>query len=291
MLYDNALLAHSYLEAWQVTQKPFYRQITEEILNYILRDMTHPKGGFYSAEDADSEGHEGLFYTWTYDEIKEVLGEEEGKYFIKFYNVTPQGNFDGRNILNTPQRLEEFAARHGVESQELSALLATQREILWKAREKRVHPMKDDKILSSWNGLMIFSLAEAGASFDRKDYLKAAVGAANFIRNHMWADGHLLRRWRDGEGLFRAGLDEYAFLIRGLISLFEADMGTEWLEWAMEMTEILQSQFKSEGGAFYQTDGHDHNIILRKNAIFRWGRTVRQCRSLREFIEAVSINV
>ncbi|HEV8052794.1 MAG TPA: thioredoxin domain-containing protein [Parachlamydiaceae bacterium] len=264
MLYDNALLSHSYLEAWQVTQKPFYRQITEEILDYILRDMTHPDGGFYSAEDADSEGHEGLFYTWTQDEIKEILGEEEGKHFINFYHVTPQGNFDERNILNTPQRLEEFAAKHGLEAQELSELFATQRQILWKVREQRIHPFKDDKILSSWNGLMIFSLAEAGASLDRSDYLKAAVDAANFIRKNMWENGHLLRRWRDNEGLFRAGLDEYAFLIRGLISLFEADQGTGWLEWAMEMTEILNSQFKSEGGAFYQTDGQDQNILLRK---------------------------
>lgn len=265
MLYDNALLAYSYLEAWQVTQKPFYRQVCEEILNYVLRDMTHPDGGFYSAEDADSEGHEGYFYTWTYDEIREILGADESGFFLEFYKITPEGNFEGRNILNTPQRLEEFALKRGVEAQELADLFARQREILWKVRERRVHPSKDDKILSSWNGLMIFSLAEAGAAFDNKIYLNAAVKAATFIRDHLWKDGHLLRRWRDNEGLYTAGLDEYAFLIRGLLSLFETDQGTEWLEWAIVMTDILNHQFKSEGGAYYQTDGQDQNILLRKS--------------------------
>lgn len=264
MLYDNALLAHSYLEAWLVTQTPYYQQICEEILNYVLRDMTHPEGGFYSAEDADSEGHEGLFYTWEEKEIKDVLGNEESKFFTEFYQITPKGNFEGRNILHTPQRLEEFASKKGIVAQELAVLLAMQKELLWKVREKRIHPFKDDKILSSWNGLMIFSLAEAGAAFYRPDYTKAALNAARFIRTNLWKDGSLLRRWRDGESLYNAGLDEYAFLIRGLISLFETDQGSEWLEWAMEMTEILQDQFKSEKGAFYQTDGHDQNLILRK---------------------------
>jgi uncharacterized protein len=263
MLYDNALLAHSYLEAWQVTQKPFYKQICEDILSYILRDMTHPEGGFYSAEDADSEGHEGYFYTWTYDEIKEVLGRDAAL-FIDFYHVTQEGNFDGRNILNTPDRLEEFALKRGLDPQEIAVTLAKQKHNLWKVREKRVHPFKDDKILSSWNGLMIFSLAEAGAAFDHSNYLKAAVKAAQFIKTHLWKETHLLRRWRENEGLYNAGLDEYANLIRACLSLFETGQGTAWLEWALNMTEILQERFKSEGGAFYQTDGRDQNILLRK---------------------------
>lgn len=264
MLYDNALLAFCYLETWQVTQKPFYQQISEEILNYILRDMTHSEGGFYSAEDADSEGREGLFYTWTIEEISEVLRAEPAKLFMEFYGVTPEGNFEGRNILNTPLRLEEFAQKKGMEAQDLATIFALQRQELWKARERRVHPFKDDKILSSWNGLMIFTLAEAGAAFGRDDYLKAAVDAARFIRTNLWKDGQLLRRWRDSEGLYSAGLDEYAFMIRGLLTLFETDQGIEWLEWAMAMAEILQNQFKSEGGAFYQADGRDQNILLRK---------------------------
>lgn len=264
MLYDNALLAYSYLEAWLVTQRPLYRTVCEEILNYVLRDMTHPDGGFYSAEDADSEGHEGYFYTWTYDNVCAVLGKEESALFCEFYQITPEGNFEGRNILHTPVRLEEFAVQKERDPQELDSLFSMQRQILWKVRERRVHPLKDDKILSSWNGLMIFAMAEAGVSFNEKQYLDAAVKAARFIKTNMWKEGHLLRRWREGEALYSAGLDEYAFLIKGLISLFEADQGTEWLEWAIFLTNILKDQFKVDEGAFYQTDGRDPSILLRK---------------------------
>lgn len=264
MLYDNALLAYTYLEAWLVTQRPYYRAVCEEVLNYVLRDMSHPEGGYYSAEDADSEGHEGFFYTWTKDEICNILGNDESKLIRSFYQVTAEGNFDGRNILHTPQRLEEFAAHAGIDLQELGDLFALQRQVLWKTRERREHPFKDDKILSSWNGLMIFSMAEAGAAFSNAQYSESAVRAARFIKKHLWRDGHLLRRWREGEGGYAAGLDEYAFLIRGLITLFEVGQGSEWLEWAIEMTDILEQEFKAEHGAFYQTDGRDQNIILRK---------------------------
>lgn len=264
MLYDNAILAFTYLEVWQATQRPFYRTVCEEILNYILRDMTHPEGGFYSAEDADSEGHEGYFYTWTEAEIQNILGKAESLLFCEFYGVTANGNFEGRNILHTSKRLEVFAEEKGMESQELGTLFAMQRQILWKTRKRRISPLKDDKILSSWNGLMIFSMAEAGAAFGNEMYLSAALKAATFIKDHLWVDGKLLRRWRDGEGSFRAGLDEYAYMIKGLLSLFETGCGTKWLELALQMTQILSEQYKGEGGAFYQTDGADHHIILRK---------------------------
>lgn len=264
MLYDNALLAYSYLEAWQVTKRPLYRDICEEILNYILRDMTHRDGGFYSAEDADSEGHEGYFYTWLYDEVKMILGEEESKLFCEYYNVTPKGNFEGRNILNIPLRMEEFVTKRGLNLEETLVLINRQKQILFKVRETRIHPFKDDKILSSWNGLMIFSMAKAGAAFGEKRYSEAALQAAQFIKNNMWQEGTLLRRWRDGEAKHKAGLEEYAFLIRGLLALYETGLGNQWLEWSMQLTKILQEQFKSEEGAFYQTDGMDQNVILRK---------------------------
>lgn len=264
MLYDNALLASCYLEAWKVTQKPLYRQVCVQILDYVLRDMTHPDGGFYSAEDADSEGKEGLFYTWKEEEIKEILGADAAQLFLEYYQVTPKGNFEGRSILNTPENLEEFSARRGLDPKEIENIFDLQKEVLWKVREKRVHPIKDDKILSSWNGLMICSMAEAGAALDNERFSQAAVDAAKFIRAKMWRDGHLLRRWRDGEASFRAGLDEYAFLIKGLLSLFETGHGTEWLSWAVEMTQILKAEFKAENGAYYQTDGKDENILLRK---------------------------
>ena len=263
MLYDNAILVQSYLEAWQVTQNPLYRQICEEILQYVLRDMTHLEGGFFSAEDADSEGHEGLFYTWTHKEVMDLLGEE-GEIFCEYYDITPAGNFEERNILNTPLTLEEFAMQKQRELLPLQELFAKQRQRLWQVREKRIHPLKDDKILSSWNGLMIYALAEAGSALNQTVYLTAANKAARFIQRFMWKDGLLLRRWRDGQAMFRASLDEYAFLIRGLLSLFEANGGTEWLEWAIEMTHILREHYKESGGAFYQTDGKDKNLILRR---------------------------
>lgn len=265
MLYDNAILAQSYLEAWQLTQKPLYKQVCEEILGYILRDMTHPDGGFYSAEDSDSEGHEGLFYTWSYEEVMQLLGEE-GKLFCQFYDITPQGNFEGRNILHALLSLEEFAAQHHLKENELYSKFEAQRRKLWQVREKRVHPLKDDKILSSWNGLAIYTLAEAGKAFQHEPYLQAAIKAARFIKSRLWhEEGLLLRRWRDGQAMFSGSLDEYAFMIRGILSLFEANAGTEWLEWAIEMAQKLKQSYKDgERGAFYQTDGSDKNLLLRR---------------------------
>ena len=263
MLYDNAILAQSYLEAWQLTKRPLYRQICEEILRYILRDMTHPEGGFYSAEDADSEGHEGLFYTWPYEEVVQILGPE-GRLFCEFYDITPQGNFEGRNILHTPVSFEEFAGKHQCEEEDLRRQFEAQRRNLWQIREKRVHPFKDDKILSSWNGLMIYTLAEAGKAFQHEPYLQASLKAARFIKKHLWQGQELLRRWRDGQPMYSGSLDEYAFMIRGILSLFEANAGSEWLEWAFEMVQILKERYKEEGGAFYQTDGSDKNLILRR---------------------------
>lgn len=265
MLYDNALLIESYLEAWQLTKKPLYRQITEDIIQYILSEMTHADGGFYSAEDADSEGHEGWFYTWSYEEIKKILGEKNSQLFCEYFAITPHGNFEERNILNTPVRIEEFADKHKMSLDELRQLFLEQKHQLLKEREKRIRPLRDDKILCSWNGLMIHSLVQAGCAFSEKRYLDAAVRAAQFVRKNMW-DGHqLLRRWREGEAHFNASLDEYTFLIRALISLFEADLGTEWLLWAKQLTNLVLNKFKApEEGAFFQTDGSDPRIILRK---------------------------
>ena len=264
MLYDNAILAHSFVEAWQVTKRPLYRQIGEEILNYVLREMTHPEGGFYSAQDSDSEGYEGLYYTWTYHEVNEILGENDALLFCEFYDVTPQGNFEGRNILHNKELLEDFAVKKGLEPKNLNELFEKQRQALFEVREDREHPLKDDKILSSWNGLMIFALAEAGNAFDNQSYIDAASRAARFIKDHLWKEGKLLHRWREGESKFIASLDDYAYMIRGILSLFEADCGSEWLEWAIEMTTILDEQFKSEDGAYYQTDGLDEFMLLRK---------------------------
>ncbi len=263
MLYDNALLAKAYLEGWKFIGKPFYRTVSEEILNYILGEMTHPEGGFYSAEDADSEGHEGLFYTWTTQEILEALPPKEADLFCHYYGVTPQGNFEGRNVLHAPLSLEEFAEAVQMPVEEAHVLLAKAREILLKKRQQRPHPFKDDKIISSWNGLMIDALIKAASAFKKEAFQTAALKSASFIRANLWKEGRLLRRFRDGEARFRAGLDDYACLIKGALSLFEEDCGAAWLQWALEMADILERDFKVEEGAFYQTDGKEP-ILLRK---------------------------
>lgn len=264
MLYDNALLSEAYLKAWQLTKKSLFREVCEDTLHYVLRDMTHPEGGFYSAEDADSEGHEGYFYTWTYEDILKVLKKEKSKHFIEFFAITPQGNFEGRNVLHIPLRIEEFSQKIKMDPLQLEAELSEQKKKLYEAREKREHPFKDDKILSSWNGLMIQILAEAGAAFQNEVYSKAALKAALFIKKELFKDNRLMRRWREEEALYHAGLDEYAFFIRGILTLFEVSGESEWLSWAIGMTETVKNLFKAHQGAFYQTDGTDPHIILRK---------------------------
>lgn len=263
MLYDNALLARTYLEAWEYTRHPFYREIVDEILSYVLREMTNDEGGFYSAEDADSEGHEGKFYTWTWDEIHSVLGADSAL-FCEFYGVTPSGNFEGRNILHMTITLEEFAKRHHQDTILLKNSLEKMRHKLFEVREKRPHPIKDDKVLAAWNGLMIYAFAESGRVFGSIPYLDAAERAARFIQTNLWCDGTLLRRWREQDARFDGCLDDYAFMIQGLISLFEADRGSEWLEFALTLTNVLQTDFKSENGAYYLTNGKDPHLILRR---------------------------
>ena len=263
MLYDNAILAQTYLEAWQITKKPLYQSVARQILNYILAEMTHQDGGFYSAEDADSEGHEGLYYLWTKAEIQQVLAEE-ADLFCKFYNVSEEGNFEGKNILHITLSIEEFAIREGLDLCMFSDQLEKQKIELLKVRKQRCRPFQDDKILCAWNGLMIYSLTKAGVALDHLPYLQAAVKGAHFIEKALWKEGRLLRRWRQEEAFFSAGLEDYAYLIRGLIALFEANSGVDWLLWAIHLSQILEEKFKEEEGAFYQTDGLDPSLIIRK---------------------------
>lgn len=264
MLYDNALLIQSYAHGWQISRKPIYQKVIKEIVSYIFRSLTDPKGGFYSAEDADTEGKEGYFYTWTYEEVQNILPPENSQLFCEFYGITKEGNFEGRNILHMEDSLVDFADEKHMDKDELKELIDEQRQLLFEAREKRTHPFIDDKILSSWNGLMIHSLVLAGMTLDKNEYVDQAEKAAQFIKKHLWKEQRLLRRWRDGDASFTGCLDEYAFMIRGLITLFEADRGVEWLQWALELTDILHRDFKAEGGAFFQTDGQDPNLLLRK---------------------------
>lgn len=276
MLYDNALLCIAYLEAYQCTGKERFAQVAENVLTYVLRDMTDENGAFYSAEDADSEGEEGRFYVFTRRETLEVLGQEQGTVFADFYGIKDEGNFEhGTSILNHIGRDEEaFALTKGMTKEELSDLLAQCRIKLYTYRERRIHPYKDDKILTSWNGLMIAAMAKAARALENPLYAKAADRALQFIFNKlMRADGRLLARYRDGEGAFPAYLDDYAFLLWALLELYETQYDLEYLNDALTLYADLKRLFwdDAEGGFFFY--GSDSEKLITKPKEWHDGAT------------------
>ncbi len=263
MLYDNALLSDAYIQAWKFTQKQEFASVLTKTLQYILRDMSHPEGGFYSGEDADSEGHEGRYYTWTVQEVEAVLPAPDGKIFCQFYGVTPEGNFEGRNVLYIPVPIKEIAELLKVPHDVLERKIEELNQKMFEARSKRQKPFKDDKIITSWNGLMIDAFAKAAFALKEARYLEAATKSAQFIKKNLWKEGRLLRRYRDGEAKFPAILDDYAFLIKALLTLFETGAGTQYLEWALELASVLEKEFKSAGGAYYQIE-QDPSLLMRR---------------------------
>lgn len=269
MLYDNALLASAYLEAWKYIKKENYRETCFETLDYILREMVHPEGGFISAQDADIEGKEGAYYTWTEKEIYAVLSPEVAELFCHYYNVSRGGNFDGRNVLFATTDLAELVHGRGIDVNVVQGLIDDARDLLLQERQKRQAPLKDDKVLTSWNGFMIDVMARAGVSLEYAPFTQAAFRAMDFLKMHAWKDGKLFHRWREGEVRFEAGLDDYAFLIKGLLTLFEVSGKGEILRWAIELTRILTTKFKSNGGAFYSS--LEDPLILVRNCDFSDG--------------------
>lgn len=261
MLYDNALLAIAYLETYQATRNEEYANVARQIFTYILRDMTSPEGGFYSAEDADSEGVEGKFYVWTADEVKEVLGKPDAEKFCRYYDITSGGNFEGASI---PNRIRTNIPDHE------RSFADTCREKLFAYREKRIHPYKDDKILTSWNGLMIAAMAIGGRVLDNAEYTRAAQQASDFIESRLTRnDGRLLARYREGESAFPAYLDDYAFLVWGLIELYESTFKPLYLQRALSLNEDLLKFFhdKINGGLFlYGSDGEQ--LITRPKELY-----------------------
>ena len=269
MLYDNALLAGVYVEAYQATGNADYARVAHETIGYVLRDMTGPEGGFFSAEDADSEGHEGKFYVWTADEIDEVLGDDAGSTFGRVYDVTDAGNFEDANILNLPKTIAQSAAIMRREEAELAAELAASRAKLFAARERRVHPGKDDKVIVAWNGLMIDALARAAAALDEPRYADAAAKAADFILTKLVRpDGRLLHTYRNGVAKLDAYLDDYACLANGLMSLYEATFDAKRLEQAARLLDDVSIHFADPqaGGFFYTADDHEQLIARNKDA-------------------------
>lgn len=264
MLYDNALLAIIYTETYQITHKDRYREIAMKILNYILRDMTSKQGGFYSAEDADSEGVEGKFYVWDKKEIKSVLGED-ADFFNEHYNIKSKGNFEGKNIPNLiGENLEEL------EDEKIKSKLDGLKEKLFSYREKRIHPHKDDKILTSWNGLMIAAMAYAGRVFGIERYKEAASKSISFISHNLVNHkGRLLCRYRDGEAANLGYLDDYAFFVFGLIEMYEATFESSYLRKAIELNDEMVKYFWDEqnGGLFFY--GKDsEELILKTKEIY-----------------------
>ena len=261
MLYDNALLVRLYLHAFQVTGKPLYRRVVEDTLEYVRREMLDSSGGFYSSQDADSEGVEGKFFVWRPEEIIEVLGRRDGEAVNRYYGATLHGNFEGHTILSVSDNpLDEEAL--GPTQEERDAMLRRSKAKLLAARSRRVSPARDDKILTAWNGMMLRAFAEAGAVLARPDYAGIAERNAVFLLRELRAGGRLLRTYRDGNAKLNAYLEDYAFLIDGLIALHEVTLDVRWLREAAVLGEEMVELFWDEAsGRFYDT-GRDHEELI-----------------------------
>ena len=269
MLYDNALLARVYLHTYLITGRALYRRVVEETLDYVLREMTDSSGGFYSAQDADSEGVEGKFFVWSPDEINSVMGDADGEVFAGYYGVTAGGNFEGKNILNIRQDPEEFAETKGLTADQLGDIINRGSKALLEVRDQRIHPMRDDKVLASWNGLMLRSFAEAAAALGRPDYLAVAIKNAEFLAGSMKSGGRLLRTYRDGQAKLLGYLEDYSFVIDGLLALYEATFDLRWLDEAVTLADSMIELFWDEGiGGFYDTGSDHETLVVRPRDVF-----------------------
>ncbi|MCI0531603.1 MAG: thioredoxin domain-containing protein, partial [candidate division Zixibacteria bacterium] len=259
MLYDQAILSRAYLEAYQATGNEFYARVASEIFDYVLRDMTDSQGGFYSAEDADSEGKEGTFYLWKPEEIKQVLGEKNGELFCQIFDVTQAGNFEGENILHLEKPPEE----------NLTGFISSCKEKLFQARKKRVHPHQDDKILTDWNGLMIGSLAYGYSVLGDPKYLAAAEKAADFVLKNLQKNGRLLKHYRGKAADVKGFLDDYAYFVHGLIELYQASFDPRWLKQAVGLTDsMLELFWDDENGGFYFSGKDAEKLITRTKELY-----------------------
>jgi uncharacterized protein YyaL (SSP411 family) len=273
MLYDNALLAVAYLEGYQATGREDFARVAREVLRYVERDMTSPEGAFYSATDADSltpagEREEGWFFTWTPAELEAALGKERARVASAYYGVTSGGNFEGRSILHVPRPLPEVAGELGLPAENARAVVEDARDVLYAARGKRPPPLRDEKILAAWNGLMISAHARAALTLGEERYARRAARAAEFVLTRMRAKGRLLRSYKDGHAHHNGYLDDYAFLIAGLLDLSEATGDPRWLEEAIALDGTLEKVFEDEehGGYFMTSDDHESLLAREKPA-------------------------
>ncbi len=268
MLYDNALLVRLYLEGYQASGDPFFRQVVEDILAYVEREMVSPEGGFYSTQDADSEGVEGKFFVWGQDEVMRILGDEVGEIFCRYYDVTDVGNFEHKNILHPTLELDQLARLFRREVDDVTRLIDQAKDTLFAVREQRVKPGRDEKILTSWNGLMISAFAEAYKVLGNPDYLEVARRGIRFIQTALSREGRLLRSYKDGQAKFNAYLDDYACFSAALLDVYEATFEPEYLDGAVALTDVLLDRFwdAQEGGFFFTSSDHETLISRSKSA-------------------------
>lgn len=268
MLYDNALLARLYLEGYQASGDSFFRQVVEDILAYVEREMVGQEGGFYSTQDADSEGAEGKFFVWGQDEVMQILGDEAGEIFCRYYDVTDVGNFERKNILHPTLELDQLARLFRREVDEVKQLIGQAKDSLFAVREQRVKPGRDEKILTSWNGLMISAFAEAYKVLGNPDYLEVARRGIRFIQTALSREGRLLRSYKDGQAKFNAYLDDYACFSAALLDVYESTFEPEYLDEAVALTDVLLDRFwdTQEGGFFFTSSDHEALISRSKSA-------------------------
>jgi uncharacterized protein YyaL (SSP411 family) len=269
MLYDNALLSTAYLEAYQATREPRYREIVDQTLEYVRREMTSPEGAFYSAQDADSEGEEGKFFVWSLEEIERILGQERADLFADAYGASAGGNWEGVNILHRARTDAQLARLRGADEAQLRLSIDEARQQLFRARAQRVAPARDDKILTAWNGMMIGALAQAARVLGNPQHADAAARAGDFLLSRMRSpDGRLLRAaGADSKPKLNAYLDDHAFLIDALVSLYEATFAPRWLDAALALSDVMIDQFwdPSDGGFFYTARDHEQLIARTKD--------------------------
>ncbi len=267
MLYDNAQLVQIYLHLFQITRDEFYQRIAVETLGYLEREMLHEQGGFFSAQDADSEGVEGKFFVWTPAEIEEILGNESAPIFNFYYDVTKAGNFEEKNILNVKHSLAETSEVFNISIEELQKILETGREKLFNLRETRIKPFRDEKVLTAWNGLILAAFAEASAILQNEDYLQVAKKNADFILENMQRDGYLLRSWKDGTAKLNAYLEDYANFADALIELFQVSGEIKYLQEAARLADLLMTEFwdADRSGFFFTGNNHEELVVRSKD--------------------------
>ncbi|MGH7929442.1 MAG: thioredoxin domain-containing protein, partial [Candidatus Binatia bacterium] len=268
MLYDNAQLVRIYAEVYRITDEPQFKRVVEETVNYILREMLQPEGGFYSTQDADSEGVEGKFFVWSRQEVSRILGEETAEVFSRIYDISEAGNFENENILHpilTPEQASKYFNRS---VDDILSLVADAKQKLFAQREKRIRPFRDEKLITAWNGLMLSGLAEAIEITGNSEYRSAAMRSVDFIFSQMFRDGHLLHTYKDGVAKILGYLDDYAFLAVGLLDLFEATFDRALFAKARELADIMLSEFwdENDGALFYTGKSHEQLISRAKPA-------------------------